>query len=356
MGAASLIAYGLILGSRLGGDSPRYLEAASRLASGLPLVDKQADFLAYDWLVAAALALGCGQAGVVVAQAALSLAAGIVLYLGARRTLGQASALAAACAYLLWPDLQRWNFYLLSDGPFNSLLAAGLGLALGAARQPCLWLALAPLWGLMVLTRPEGVYFLLPLAVYLGLCRRPLAAVLTMAGLGLTLGIKSISPASSSEILEGLGRGTVIWGYPALDHPPALATAGYSLAGWLWSSLLHDTGNLLSAMGRRVFWWLVHVRPFYSLPHNLLAGISSLGLWGLALWGLLAGHGQERNLALLWLVVLLQLALCALTWADWDGRFLTRVTPALLLLAAEAIWGSDAADPLTSNPERFSHL
>jgi hypothetical protein len=55
-------------------------------------------------------------------------------------------------------------------------------------------------------------------------------------------------------------------------------------------------------------------------------------------------------------MVLLQLGLCMLTWADWDGRFLTRVTPALLLLAAEALLGHNAPDALGEGPERFNHL
>lgn len=356
MGLASLAAHWLALGTRLGGDSPRYLEAAARLLAGLPLVDKQADFLAYDWLVAAVLSLDGGQAGVVAVQVMLSLAAGGVFFLGASRTFGPAAGLAAALAYVLWPDLQRWNFYILSDGPFNSLLAGCLGLALMANRQPCYWLALAPALVLLTLTRPEGLFFLPPLAVYFGLCRRPASLVLLLAGLGLALGLKGPSPATSAEILEHWGRGTVIWGYAALDHPPALATAGHTLAGWLWAALTQDTWNLLAAMGQRAFWFLVHARPFYSLGHNLLAGLSSLLLLGLALWGAWAGRGSGGQRALPWMVVLMQLALSMLTWADWDGRFLTRVTPALMLLAAEALLGQEARDPLLEGPGRFDHL
>lgn len=356
MGLLSLAAHWLVLGTRLGGDSPRYLEAAARLLAGLPLVDKQADFLAYGWLVAAVLSLDGGQAGVVVVQGLMSLAAGLALFLGASRAFGPTAGLAAALAYVLWPDLQRWNCYILSDGPFNSLLATSLGLALLSNRQPWYWLALAPVLGLLVLTRPEGLFFLLPLAAYFGLNRGPAATVLLLASLGLALLLKGPSPATSAEILEHWGRGTVIWGHAALDHPPALPTAGHSLMGWLWAALWRDTYNLLVAMGQRAFWFLVHARPFYSLAHNLWAGLSSLLLLGLALWGALAGGEGGRQRALAWMVVLMQLGLCMLTWADWDGRFLTRVTPALLLLAAEALLGQEASDPLLEGPGRFNHL
>lgn len=355
-GLASLAGHWLVLGARLGGDSPRYLEAASRLLAGLPLVDKQPDFLAYDWLVAAALSLGGGQTVVVALQCLLSLAAGLLIFTGASRVLGQPAALAASLAYLAWPDLQRWNFYLLSDGPFNSLLAASLGLALLCARQRAWWLILGPLLAAMALMRPEGVFFLLPLALYCALSRQPAAGLALLAGAGLLLWLKSPSPASGAELLANWQRGTVVWGHAALDQPLAGDITGNSLAGWLAEALWRDPLNLLAVMGRRAFWFLAHARPFYSWGHNLAAGLSSLGLLGLSLWGLLAGQGPGRERALFWAVLLLQLGLCMLTWADWDGRFFTRVTPALLLLAAEALLGRDAPDPLMEGPGRFRHL
>ncbi len=356
VGLASLAGHWLVLGVRLGGDSPRYLEAASRLLSGLPLVDKQADFWAYDWLVAGVFFLGGGQGGVVAAQCLLSLAAGLLLYAGVSRALGHPAGLLASLAYLLWPDLQRWNCYLLSDGPCNSLLAASLGLALLAARRWSWWLLLAPVLAALALMRPEAVFFLLPLALYFFLGRQPAAGLALLAGAVLLLMLKAPSPASTSEILEHWGRGTVVWGYPALDHPRAVAIVSHSLSGWLGQALRQDPLGLLAVMGQLGFWFLAHARPFYSLAHNLAAGLSSLCLLALGLWGLFAGQGPGRERALGWAMVLVQLGLCMLTWADWDGRFLTRVTPALMLLAAEALLGQAAPGPSMDGPGRFEHL
>lgn len=339
MGLASLALHWLVLGVRLDGDSPRYLEAASRLLAGLPLVDKQGDFLAYAWLVALVRHWGGEARALVVCQGLVSLAAGLALAAGAARALGPRAGLLAGAAYLLWPDLQRWNFYLLSDGPFNSLLAASLGLALLASRRAWWWLALAPVLGLLLLSRPEGAFFLLPLALYFALMRQPWPALaLVLASLGAWL-LRAPSPASQAEILLHWGRGTVILGYPALDRPLAQGLQAPSLGSWLVMALEHEPWGLARVAAQRGFWFLAHVRPFYSLGHNLLAGPASLVLLGLGVWGALTRRGARVEAALCWGVVLVQLGLAMLTWADWDGRFLTRVTPALLVLAVLALAG-----------------
>lgn len=278
------------------------------------------------------------------------------MYAGVSRASGPPAGLLASLAYLVWPDLQRWNFYLLSDGPCNSLLSASLGLVLLAGRAPVWWLLLGPLLLALTLCRPDAVFLLAPLALYLLLRRQPGAGLALLAGAVLFLWLKTPSPSSTNEILEHWNRGTVVWGYPALDHPLAVAIPDRSLVGWLSHALWQDPWGLMALMGRRAFWFLAHARPFYSLAHNLAVGLSSLCLLGLGIWGLLAGEGPGRERALGWSLLIVQLGLCMFTWADWDGRFLTRVTPGLMLLAAEALLGQVGTDPLLEGPDRFRHL
>lgn len=358
LGALSLAAHGWLVGPRLGGDSGRFIEAAQRLLAGQALVDKQADFWAYDWLVALTGAAGGGPWPLIAVQALLSLLAGLVLYWGGSRAFGRAAGLAAAAAYLLWPDLQRWNFYLLSDGVFNSLLAICLGLALWSESRPLAWTGLVPSLLLLALVRPEGALFWLPVAAWRLLRRRYATglALLTLAGL-ISL-ILPLSASGEAEIVEGWRRGCVIWGYPALDQPLALeeiqAVEGLPL--FFWKVFWMDPAGVAELMLRRAFWFLAHARPFYSLPHNLAAAVSSLSLVCLALWGAFTRRGGGGHRFLLWAAVLLQLLLSALTWADWDGRFLTRVSPALLLLAADGLLGLGDSDFSEGGPGRFTHL
>ncbi|MFZ5584887.1 MAG: hypothetical protein ACOZHQ_03050 [Thermodesulfobacteriota bacterium] len=358
LGGLSLAAHGWLLGARLGGDSGRYLDAARRLLSGQPLVDKQADFLAYDWLVALTGAADGGPWPLMVFQALLSLLAGLALYWGGSRAFGRAAGLAAAAAYLLWPDLQRWNFYLLSDGVFNSLLALALGLALGSTGRPLAWLGLMPVLLLMAFTRPEGLLFWLPVAAWCLVRRRYGLGLSLLALAGLLAIISPLSVSGGAEIIAQWRQGAVVWGHPALDQPPNLAEIEPldSLPLFLWTAFWLDPAGVAGLMLRRVFWFLVHARPFYSLAHNLAAAVSSLCLLGLALWGALTGRGGGGHRLLPWAVVLLQLLLCALTWADWDGRFLTRVSPALLLLAADGLLGAGDPDFSEGGPGRFAHL
>lgn len=361
LGALSLIAHGWATGARLGGDSGRYLDAAQRLLSGQALVDKQADFWAYDWLVAITGAAGGNPWPLLVVQALFSLLAGLVIYWGARRAFGRAAGLIAAAAYLVWPDLQRWNFYLLSDGFFNSLLAISLGLALWAPSRPAAWLGLIPALLLMALTRPEGLYFWLPLALWCFWRRRFGLGSLLLVLAGLLAFFRPLSAAGGAEIMQQWRQGAVIWGYPPLDLPPDLAgmadLADYtSLPAFIWNAFWADPWGVTDLMLRRVFWFLAHARPFYSLAHNLAAAVASLVLICLALWGAVTGRGGGGQRGLLWMVALMQIFLAALTWADWDGRFFTRISPALIVLAAESLLGAADPDFSEGGPGRFTHL
>ncbi len=329
----------LVLGVRLGGDSGRYLEGAKALLAGQALAGKQLHFLGYQALVALGLRAGGGPAGVVAIQCLLSLLAAWCLWRAGTRIFSPLAGWLAALLYLAYPDVQAWNFYVLTDGPFASLLAISLSLGLLAGRgEIWCWLALVPALAGLALLRPEGVLFFLPLAIYLAARDRWGAALLIfLAGAALFVGLGGRDAAAQEDLLGHWQRGTVIWG-AAMDWPSPRLAAGAAggLAAFLWQALTRDPLWLLDLLARRWFWFLAHLRPYYSLAHNLLAGAASL-LWLVLGLGAVLRAGRGREKALLWLTVLAQMALVGLTWADHDGRFLTRVTPALILLAAAGL-------------------
>jgi hypothetical protein len=341
--ALSMAGHFLALGVRLGGDSGRYLEGARALLAGQALAGKQLQFWGYEGLVALGLGTGTGEAGVVAAQALLALAAAWLLWRAGSQAFGQAAGCLAALAYLAYPDVQAWNFYLLPDGPFTSLLAICVCLALLAGRRALWWLALAPALFWLALLRPEGALFLLPLAAYFALGRGWGWALLLATGAAALFVLAGGAGAPGREdVLGHWQRGTVVWGAGLAWPSTRLAGAGgegVSLAGWLGQALLDDPLWVAGLLTRRWFWFLAHARPYYSLAHNAVAGLASLavlGLAGLALWRE-GGPGAGRGKALLVLVLLTQAALVGLTWADYDGRCLARVTPVLMLLAAAGL-------------------
>lgn len=341
--ALSMTGHYLVLGVRLGGDSGRYLDGARALLAGEVLAGKQAQFLGYDGLVALSLGLGAGQAGVVAAQALLALAAAWLLWRAGSQAFGEAAGWLAALAFLVYPDVQAWNFYLLPDGPFASLLAMSVCLALLAARRAAWWLALAPSLAWLALLRPEGALLLLPLALWLALGRSWGAALLLALAAAALFALAGGTGASGREdVLGHWQRGTVVWGtnlaWPSarLAGGEARGQGGVGLAAWLGRAVLADPLWVAGLVVRRWFWFLAHLRPYYSLAHNALAGLASLLLLGLAGRALVRG-GAGRAKALLVLVVLAQAVLVGLTWADYDGRCLTRVLPLILLLAAAGL-------------------
>lgn len=336
--ALSMAGHYLFLGVRLGGDSGRYLEGAQALLAGQALAGKQLQFLGYQGMVALSLGAGAGPAGVVATQALLALAAAWLLWRAGSAAFGGAAGWLAALAYLVYPDVQSWNFYLLPDGPFTSLLSISVCLALLAARRALWWLALVPALLWLALLRPEGALFLPALALWFALGRGwGRALLLTAAAAALFLLAGGAEAPGREEVLGHWRRGTLVWG-AGLAWPSA-RLAGLEapgLAVWLGQALLADPIWVAGLVIRRWFWFLAHLRPYYSLAHNAVAGLASLamlGLSGRALWR----GGAMRDKALLLLVVLTQAVLVGLTWADYDGRCLSRILPLIMLLAAAGL-------------------
>ncbi len=110
-------------GIRPAGDTGRYIGAAEILLSGhLPTGGKAMSYLAYDGFVAIFIAYDWGQAGIVIAQVLISGIAAFTLYLLASQLYDWRAGLLAAFLFVGFPDLQKWNYYILTESLFISTI------------------------------------------------------------------------------------------------------------------------------------------------------------------------------------------------------------------------------------------
>jgi len=328
-------------GVLLGSDSERYIFSAQQLAQGGEMAPKAAPYLGYIgavWLFQHAL--GLGLVGVVCFQLMLSLVSVALAHRILLREAGHTAAGIFLILVLAFSDFVQWHRYVLTDSMSASLVLIGACLIYQAAHIRRLWMYSLTLLviGFGAMVRPNGWLLFLPLISYWSWIefkgfQRLLAMVLGV--LGLTV-LVLLSPQFKTSVdaekpAQQLLEGRVIWG--AKDtylqmQPKQLGSDGY--AGVMEYAIAYPAQTAY-LMSKRVLWELAKVRPYYSSVHNIYILVFMIPIYVLMTLACLLC--RSRLMYLLMATFSLHLALVAITFSDWDGRFLMHVYPVMAMLA-----------------------
>jgi 4-amino-4-deoxy-L-arabinose transferase-like glycosyltransferase len=329
-------------GIRFGDDSPRYLEGADNLLRGLPLQGKQISYAGYVSLIAFCRFTGTGLPGVVLIQLFFAAIAAVALYDLGRRLHGRACGLIAATLFVVNPDIARWHSFILTDSLYISLVVLSVWCVHTATRSGRRWYVVAAAASLVLaaLVRPNGLFLSAAAVLYLvsrAISRRSLRWV-AISGIILALVLGAITasrfyPASSNEHPEVTLRNGIT-GIPQwrVSMPADAEPVRGRWSGALGYAASHPLASLRLGI-TRVFIELIHVRPFYSSRHNIGLLLTLPLFYLLALAGLKLN--RDPSLArLIVLIVIAHLFVVAITFADWDGRYLLYILPLICLLSS----------------------
>ena len=357
-------------GPHYANDSARYLDYATNLAQhghyqqrpGVAAATIQNNggdnfqyvhnqrYLLYPWYQSLWLRLGAGWWGIVLGQIALSGLAAAALYSAVRQLSGgRAGAAALATAlFVLWPDVQQFNCYLLTESLFISLSVLS-GWALVRARHGGVanWVLLAALLVCTALVRPNG-FVVAGAAAVAGLAqlyvarRRIFWALLALGVLAVPLGVAALNHQLISFFLvETYTRGELMYGTSVWAlHPSAPLTLPPAELGQLSRVLyfaFHNPAFMGRLMAGKLLVFFGSVKPYYSLGHRLLSVLVLWPLYYLAVRGARQAAVWLPARAFLAAVPLLQAAVVMLTVDDYDVRFLAPVLPFVFALAALAV-------------------
>jgi len=337
-------------GPHFANDSARYLLYAKGIAEhGYFEPGHNLRYVLYPLFQSLWLWLGTGWWGIVLGQMAVSAAATTAVYRGTRRLAeGQHGAAAlATLLFIAWPDIQRFNVFLLTESLFISLVALSFGaftrVRRGNARD---WALLVLALICTALARPNG--FQVGLAAGLAgldaLRRRPARRAWRAALLGLVL----LSPLlwlalnhqlATYYLMDTYQRGELIFRYQlwAVHQPQPLnmPPPGTGPAARVLYFAVHNPTYLARLMAGKLFVFISYLKPHYSLLHRLM-GVAVL--WpAYILAGLAAtrrGSVWRPARVFLAFVFLLQTAIIMLTVDDWDVRFLAPVLTVVFVLAS----------------------
>jgi hypothetical protein len=326
-------------GVQLGGDTSRYVDGA--LLDGRPLGGYWA-YSGYMAVVAFWQVIGAGLPGVVGFQIGVAAVAGAaVAALGAPLG-GRLAGLVGAAFLVVNPDVTRWHGYILTDSLYISAVVIVAFVVWRAAERGGRWYGLALLVLLPAATlRPTALVLLPVTAAFWGW-----RGVVTRDWIGVALGgigaVGALLLAFSPHVQDAAGQhpGAKMWSGQVLYQHPAFRMEMPSdeiPRGEGWRPDLRyvqrHPGPTLALGVRRVAVELAHVRPYYSVRHNVVIVAVLLPLYTLALIGIAATWRHPLTHLLLGLVVA-HLLFVGVTLADYDGRFLLYVLGPLAALAA----------------------
>ncbi len=308
-------------------------------------------YIVYAWFESIWLRLGTGLWGIVLGQIAASGLAAAALY-GATRQLAGGRRRAAALAtlfFILWPDIQQFNCFLLTESLFISLsvlaLAAFVRVRHGGWRA---WATLAAVLLLAAFTRPNG-FVLAGAALLAGLeylrqqpGRRWFWGVVAGLLLAIPLALVVLNHHLKSYfIVETYARGELIFGTSAWAVQPAAPLAmpppGTGQVPRILYFAAHNPWFLLKLMAGKLFVFVSGLKPHYSLAHRLAYVLVLWPLYWLAARGTQLSSVWKLGRVFLLGVPLLQASIVMLTVDDWDVRFQAPVLAFVFVLAALAI-------------------
>jgi len=327
-------------GVRPGGDAFRYISGAEHLLDGQTLEGDQRRYAGYIAVVAASDWVGAGLAGVVALQLTAAAAAAVALFDLGRQLKGLVAGWVATFLFVANLDLAQWHFYVMTDSLYISavvFMSWGLARVLNDRRD---W------WLLMLLAiaaaslRPHG-WLLIPIAAACILAtflrgragRWPAAAGLA-ATLVLAIALLPFTGAGEhEEPAEMLRLGEVVGRLPEwrLEMPEDARASG---TGWRVVAdyaVHHPTATARLAVAR-VAAELAHLRPGFSNAHNLAIVAVLLPQYLTAVLGVRRTHRPDIA-AMLLVVIAVHFTVVAITFANWDGRFLLYVLPSIGLFS-----------------------
>lgn len=331
----------VLLGLRLGGDAGRYLEGADKLLQGQPLTARQQVYFGYICLLAAVKWLALDQRVVYVIQIAASCAATVAALQLGRRVGGAIAGVVTALVWILCYDIQKWNFYLLTESLFYSSVMVSCWLIVRPLeKRSHLAVAIA---GLLVMAslRFNGFVFALVMLLALlfavrGVSRAFVAAALVV--LLLTPAAGAVSPFRSAESGPGIARegtlgyltqGQVIWETMTIPMPPAPDSSG-SVAGDVVKYVAAHPVAVARLYAYRLAHYLFAWNPRFSSKHTLVTTAQWIAAYLFAAIGWLAMRRRgERRLLLLPALFVVQGVLVMLTVGDNDCRYSYYAAPSL---------------------------
>nr|WKN37922.1 glycosyltransferase family 39 protein [Tunicatimonas sp. TK19036] len=347
-------------GIKVVNDSPRYLNYAQKITDGAGWYEPHnVWYLGYVIFIVVVKSLFHTNGAVILFQVLAHGLAAVALYLASQRLFAtRGAALISALFFLTWIEVSAWNFYLLAESWYVSLVCFLLYalVSFDGSFQKSLLTSVLVLGVFM--TKPTGIAALPAYGVFLfafykaHLLRwKPLFYSLVI--LMVPLFIELLNAMLSTFVLvENYATGEVVYGMsgvqgyagkeqlllPAqdLEIPPADLAP---VSRWLLF-VISNPGYFARLSMTKAWYYLAHIRPYYSVAHNAFIILTLYPLYVLAA---IAGLRRKENRPFQMFAITfaaVHVMAIMVTTVDWDGRFLMPLLPLVFLFGGVGVWNT----------------
>jgi len=133
-------------------------------------------------------------------------------------------------------------------------------------------------------------------------------------------GIQQYSGPSYAPLIMKVPENIFI---PSTENEPLMKIILFIINNpWYW----------LKLTSTKIFYFLIHIRPFWSWGHNLFCLVVLIPLYTFGLYGIFKNKLNSSFLNFPLLFIGLHSIIIGTTSVDWDGRFLMPVFPILFII------------------------
>jgi hypothetical protein len=342
-----------IYGVNIVNDSPRYLSYAHKLLSqGQWYRTHDIWYFSYVLYVAFIFWVGGCEKFIVGGQVILS---GIALYflyhsailLTQKRIVG----LLAVFFYLLWFKISAWNFYILTESLYASMICITLYFIIQIPTQSSsYYFGVLPLVLFTAMARPTGIallgaFLLMGFSIlhqkyrfsWQKIC---LASMVLLCGFYFLLN----RMLQTFVIVENYAMGEIVFGVTQYHSyrfwltvsnenliVPSTQLAPIDRLFWF---VIYNPIYFFKLASFKLFWFLGHIKPYYSLKHNLFIMAVLYPLYFFCIKGILYLKKIKPLQHFMISYVTLHCLIIMFNNEDWDGRFIISILPVVFLMAS----------------------
>jgi len=357
-------------------DSHRYLNYATNLEQGFYFEEHNFWYIGYAFFILIVKQVHDRELAIIIAQNLVSLLAALSLFRASKILFNDTNgAFLAALAYLLFFEIPTWNFYILCESIYCSFVCFSLFFlakiyAKQATNKTYILAFIEVLFTSQI--KPPGVSLIGAILVVLLVnanrhIKNPLLYRTVILGSILIFVLLLNRMLATYLIIENYQLGEVVYAITTLPFRPEydwllvtppddiyLPSEDLAPLIRISSFVFHHPIYWTKLFLIKSFFFLIHVRPFWSAAHNIYSVLFLLPAYGFFIKALTQQGLRNPLTIFLCTYLILHWLSISITSVDWDGRFLMPVLSIIFLFSASAIANMEQVKNLSSKVALWS--
>ena len=328
-------------GYLLGGDSYRYIDGAEKLINSELPTGKSSSYLGYILFISLFKYFELNLNYVVISQILLTILSSICLYKITKKMSSTYGGLFCISLYLFYFPLQIRNFFILTETLYICCIIFLLYFLFFFKKK---FIIILIFFIPFILTiRPHGIILVPSLFLagffwlYLTKEKKILYLMILTSSIFLYPFISLLNVYLENEkVIYKIINYGIIYGYNSesnyLNFKEQVDNNNDILS--LIIFIKENLNNFIISFYKKIWFFLIRIRPFYSDLHNLYLIFFNFIFYPLAIYGFVKTKIKIKfSLIFMCIFVILSTISAGLSFADWSGRFVLYIFPIFFIFA-----------------------